>query len=202
MKLPQLEPLLLDLPSGAFGSKADLLAKLGRSNEPLAAMVTCWELGCIPNQLSHAKQGEIIVLQNPGGLVPAAGSAVSETELQSILYYLHQPTVQHLIVCGHTHCKTLTALLGNETKGMLDAYRQILEGVSHRFETLYANRPKFEWHQIIAQESVLHQLANLCSHTVILTKLRAGTLFLHGWLRDDETSQVAVFDPVTGQFSI
>jgi carbonic anhydrase len=201
MRLPELEPLSDDLPAEVFGSKTELLSKLGQSKEPIATLVTCWELGGTPHELSHAKPGEVMVVQNLGGLVAAAGRNENEAISDSILYCLHQPGVQHLIVCGHTQCKTLAALLGNDANSTLDVFRQSRESVSRRFEELYINRPECEWLALIAQESVLLQLANLCGHAAIRPRLRNGSLRLHGWMRDDDTSVIAAFDPASGQFS-
>ena len=72
MSLPRLEPCAHDLPADQFGSASQLLADIGRGDQPVAVMLTCWELGCAPDQVSHANPGEIMVVQNPGGLVPAA----------------------------------------------------------------------------------------------------------------------------------
>jgi carbonic anhydrase len=203
LKLPKLEPHLHELPAEVFGSKIDLIAEMGRSNDPIATMVTCWELGGILDQVSHTIPGKIMVVQNPGGLVAAAGADAkdADSESDSVLYCLHQPTVKHLIVCGHTKCKTLAALVGEDTEGTMDIFRQSLECVTRRFEEIYVKRPAREWLRIIAQESVLQQLANLCVDATIRSRLSNGSLRLHGWMRDDETSVVVAFDPASGQFS-
>jgi carbonic anhydrase len=201
MGLPKLEPHRHDLPADVFGSTAVLLDELGRSEEPIAAMVTCWELACTPHQVSHATPGEIMVVQNPAGLVAAAGANGEVAISESIRYCLQQPTVRHLIVCGHTRCKTIAAILSDDAAGRLDTSCQIRACASRQFEELYANRPAGEWLGIIAQELVLLQLANLGGHAEIQSRLSSGTLHLHGWMRDDETSVVAAFDPASGQFT-
>jgi carbonic anhydrase len=199
MGLPKLEPHLHDLPPEVFGSKTGFLAQLGQSAAPIATMVTCWELASIPQQVSHAEPGEIMVIQNLGGLVAAVGAEASTSD--STLYYLQHPTINHLIVCGHSQCRTLAALLCNNIESTSDAFRLIREYVSRRFEECYMDRPRHEWLGIIAQESVIQQLVNLCGHAIIRTRLRNGSLHLHGWMRDDETSAVSAFDPTLGQFS-
>lgn len=201
MRLPKLEPHAHDVPGEVFGSQAELLAGLGRSNEPVATMVTCWELGSIPHQVSHAKPGEILVVQNPGALVAVSGADSEVTISDSVFYCLQQPAVQHLIVCGHTQCKTLAGLLANDAEAALDAFRETREWVSKRFKELYIQRPQHEWLAIIAQESVIHQLANLYDEATIRHRLENGSLRLHGWMRDDDTSAITAFSPASGQFS-
>jgi len=201
MNLPKLEPHPHELPSAEFGTKVGLLSELGQSNEPIAVMVTCWELGGIPDQVSHASPGEIMVVQCPGGLVAAPDTESNKLDLHSVLYYLQQPSVRHLIVCGHSQCTTLAVLLDDETKSTMDAYRHLIEDVLRRFQSTYIKRPESDWLQIIAQESVLQQLANLRSHKQIQSRLDAGSLFLHGWIREDQTSAIAAFDTNSGQYS-
>jgi hypothetical protein len=62
---------------------------------------------------------------------------------------------------------TLAALLGKNAGGTPDAFREVRKSLSSRFEEVYLNRPEREWLAIIAQESVLLQLANLRRHLVI-----------------------------------
>ena len=107
MKLPLLEPCTHVLPPGDFGTRSQLLAELGQGCEPIAVMLTCWELGWIPDQVSRANPGELFIVQNPGGLLPAADMEDDGAYVASILFGLDMPKVRHLVVCGHTQCKTL-----------------------------------------------------------------------------------------------
>ena len=47
---------------------------------------------------------------------------------------------------------------------------------------------------------ILQQLANLRSQDYIESRLQEGTLHVHAWMRIDQTSAIATYDPVTGQF--
>jgi len=140
------------------------------------------------------------VIQNFGGMV-VEGSADPKVKIaDSIAHCLRNATVQHLIVCGHTRCRSLAALLGKDAQERLKPFRQIRESISRRFE-LYEKRSEHEWLKIIAQETVLLQLAALNSDTSIRFRLSNGSLQLHGWMRDDQTSAITAFDPTTSQFS-
>ena len=69
-------------------------------------------------------------------------------------------------------------------------------------EELPMKLPKLEpsQHNLMVQESVLQQLANPRSHEEIRSRLGAGNLLLHGWVRDDESVAIHVYDAKTGQF--
>jgi carbonic anhydrase len=198
--LPKLEPSHHVLPSEEFGTKQTLLSDIGQGEDPLAVMLTCWELGGTPDQVSHARPGEIMVVQNPGGVLRGAEMPDDGQALDSIYYALSYTTVRHLIVCGHAECKMLEMFVFQSQKDELRGYRELAECVRDRFMAAYKERPPKDWLRIIVQENVLQQLANLRSHTDILSRLNDGSLVLHGWLRDDETSVISSYDPEIGQF--
>lgn len=202
MSLPQLKPYSQELPFHEFSTKQELLNCLGRSDQPVAVMLTCWELGGIPDQVSRAAPGEIMVAQNPGGLVRDVNKHGDGVTFDTIIYCLQQPTVRHLIVCGHTQCHTLAALFCDATEARMGAQRSLLNEVSQRLRANYSKRASSDWLRILAQEAVIQQLANLRSHSPIRSRLDGGSLFLHGWMRDDETSAISAFDPVSGQFCV
>lgn len=201
MNLPLLEPCQHVLPAQEFGKKSQLLEELGQGIEPVAVMMTYWELGFAPDQLSHTNPGEIMVIQNPGGLVPAASMTDEQPFLGSVTDTLNYPTVRHLIVCGHTECKTLGLLVSDNTDEKKNPFRMLLDSVAERFRATYRERPAQDWLGLVVQETILQQLANLRSHSHIQSRLQKGELVLHGWIRDDQTSAITAYDPASGQFN-
>jgi carbonic anhydrase len=201
MTLPQLEPSHHVLPSHEFGTKQEMLSEISQGEDPLAVMLTCWELGGTPDQVSHARPGEIMVVQNPGGLLRGAEMPDDGRALDTVYYALGHATVRHIIVCGHTECKTLGMFVSQASKkNEMDAYCKLADCVRERFMATYKERPPKEWLRIIAQENVLQQLANLRSHKDILSRLNDGSVVLHGWLRDDEASVISTYNPEIRQF--
>ena len=202
MKLPKLEPSQHDLPPSEFGTTWKLKADVGRGDEPTVVMLTCWELGGAPDDVSFlARPGEVMFAQNPGGLVPPVDRREPGSALDTILYALAHPTVRHLIVCGHSECKTLGLLLDDGSQNKSNPFRDLMESVKNRYREAYADRPADERLGLLVQESVLQQLANLRSHEEIRSRLEVGNLLLHGWVRDDESAAIHVYDAKTGQFS-
>lgn len=200
MGLPQLEVCERDLPADEFGSKTQLLADIGQGDQPVIVMLTCSELGFIPDALSNANPGEVMVVQNPGGLVPGAETQDGGSFLESVFYGVRCTTVRHLVVCGHTACTMHRLLLEEKVKDKKNVFRVLMQAVTERCQATYADRPAEEWGGIVVQETVLQQLANLRSHAHIQSRLREGSVRLHGWLRDDETSVITAYDPAVGQF--
>jgi len=200
MDLPPIKACRHDLPANEFGTPKGLLGALGHGNQPIAVMLTCWELGGAPDELSSAKPGELMVVQNLGGLVPASNETCDDSSLASIVYALSLHDVQHLIVCGHSECKALGMLFNEETVGRKHPFHMLKHSVKDRIESVYTDRPLRELLGILVQETILQQLSNLRSHQRIASRLQQGKLMLHGWIRDDANSMITAYDPVTGQF--
>jgi len=196
MRLPVLESCQHILPATEFGTKSRLLAEIGQNDDPIAVMLTCSELGFAPDNVSHANPGEIMIVQG------AAAGAPLDTcgTTASIMYSLHLPTARHLIVCGHTQCGILRMVLAKEAKGNKSPFSMGLQGVSKRLRAIYFDRPEHDWLGIIIQETILQQLVYFRSDTYVQSQLRQGKLSLHGWIRDDRTSSITAYEPVSGQF--
>lgn len=200
MDLPHLEPNRHNFSPYEFGTRAQFVDDLGNGSDPIAVMLTCWELGCRCDNALGADSGEIMVVQNPAGLVPHENGGHEGASMDSIIYGASLATVKHLIVCGHTQCKTLWALLFEETQLMGNPFRRLTECIWNRIDANYSDRTKRDWLDIAVQESVLRQLANIKSYSAVQPLLRRRKLLLHGWIRDDQTSTIAAFDPLSGQF--
>lgn len=183
-----------------FGTKSQVVADAGHRDQPIMIMLTCWELGGTPLELSFADPGAAMIAQNPGGLVAAVDTLQAEVSLETIRYALTRPTIRHLIVCGHTGCNTLRMLLEEDTKNAPNPFRDLIQSVKARVEATYADRSAGDWLGLVVQESVLQQLANLRSHADIRSRLEQGELLMHGWVRDDKTSTVSAYKPKSGQF--
>lgn len=200
MNLPLLAPSVHEFADEEFGTKSKLLAEFGRGDDPIAVVLTCWELAGAPDQLSRAGSGEIMVVQNPGGLVPAAEKPMDDSgALNSVMYALSCPSVRHVIACGHTDCATLKLIARQQRQE--NPFQNPIQAVATRLNATYADRPEEEWLGILVQEVILLQLANLRSHAEIEGRLQQGNLHLHGWIRDDRSSVISAYDPESGQFS-
>jgi carbonic anhydrase len=113
--------------------------------------------------------------------------------------------VPDVIVCGHTHCGAMKALLGPaENLGEMPATRRWL---GHAAATRQIMRDKYqhlEGEQLLTacvEENVLVQLENLRTHPVIAAGLARKTVNLHGWVYKLATGDVFGFNPDEGQFT-
>ena len=77
---------------------------------PQALVITCADSRVHPDILMQAAPGEIFVTRNIGNLVPAYGEMMGG--VSAVLEYaVSALKVRHLVVCGHTDCGAMKALL-------------------------------------------------------------------------------------------
>jgi carbonic anhydrase len=200
MTLAQLQHRAYDLPASEFGTQGQLLTRLGNGQQPVAVMLTCWELGGTPDEISHANPGEVMVVQNPAGIVPCAEFNDRAAAVHSILFGVLQPSVGHLIVCGHVRCQTLSMLLNGGIQDAMAPTRELIADVAERWGSSYHDLPTPWRLEVAVQENIIQQLIHLRSYPEIRSRLQQGNLQLHGWIYDERTSIVVPFNPDTGQF--
>ena len=132
-------------------------------------------------------------MRNAGNLVPPASSGPGG-EAATIEYGLEALGIEHIAVCGHTHCGAMAALRdpslgeGLETvpawlehaRPALERDARVGDGADPLTNTVGAN--------------VLAQLDHLRTWPFVRRRLENGQLTLHGWVYDFETGAVHVAD--------
>jgi carbonic anhydrase len=170
--------------------------------QPLALFVTCSDSRLDPQAHTQAGPGDLFVLRNAGNLIPPFGTGRGG-EAATIEYAIAGLGIRNIIVCGHTHCGAIRALLEPESHAHLtettewllhaESTRQIIAGKC-------AKQPFAERWVSAVEQNVLSQLENLRTHPVVAAGLAHGTLDLFGWVSDLEHGTMRSFDPIRGEF--
>jgi len=104
--------------------------------------------------------------------------------------------VEHIIVCGHSHCGAVRAAYdGAPPEAInLNKWLQLLG------EALLPVQTSPEALERTAQRSVVLQLERLLDYPMVRREVEAGRLRLHGWHYVIEKGDVHVFDAQQGAF--
>jgi len=125
-------------------------------------------------------------------------------EAATIEYAVAVLGVQDVIICGHSHCGAMNAVLCPEQVASLPAVRQWLghaEATSRIIKENYSHLPEGQERlTATVEENVLVQLENLRTHPTVLAALGRKQVKLHGWVYKFESGQVFVYDAEHGQF--
>ena len=186
-----------------FQEHQEFFQDLAQGQSPTALFVTCSDSRIDPNRLTQTKPGELFILRTAGNIVPPYG-AVQGGEAATIEYAVAALEIQHVIVCGHSHCGAMSGLLTPDKLGSLPAVREYLkhaDATRRIIEENYAEVTEFEKRlHLTVEENVLVQLDNLRTHPTVAAAIGRRQLELHGWVYRFETGEVLAFNPAERDF--
>jgi carbonic anhydrase len=188
--------------SGFFASHRELFEQLATTGQqPETLFITCSDSRVVPNLITNAAPGELFIVRNVGNVVPhvdlPGGTAAA------IQYAVEVLNVENVIVCGHTQCGALKAILDPESVAHLAFVKRWLQGtidVKNVIEEKYAHLSGEEKLTAAIQENVLAQLEHLREYPFIAERLDSGALHLNGWIFDVGKGEVFDYDPEHGEF--
>ena len=186
-----------------FPAQKALFTSLKHQQHPVATFFTCADSRIVPNMLLQTGPGEIFTERTPGNIVPKYSDHVGGVTA-SMEYAVMVLRVPLIIICGHTDCGVMKALLEPEqTAGMpaLQSWMRHALGARDRLLRDHTNASKEEKLRLITEYNVLTQLENLRSHPAIEASLANGELEIQGWVYDIGRGTISAADPQTGQFS-
>ncbi len=189
--------------NSVFGQKRDFFEQLSHGQSPETLFITCSDSRINPNLITQTEPGELFILRNAGNIVPPYGSA-SSGEAATIEFAVAGLGVQHIIVCGHSHCGAMAGLLTPAKLADLPSLRAWLahaESTRRIMLDKYSDRVGPARLTTAVQENVLMQLENLRTHPTVASGLARGDIKLHGWVYKIETGEVFAYEPETGQFA-
>ena len=188
--------------SGVFGQQKELFDSLTKGQSPSAMFITCSDSRVVPTLMTQTGPGDLFMLRNAGNLVPPYGP-LHGAEAAAIEYAIEVLKVKDIIICGHTHCGAMKAVLDPASLEKLPATRNWLvyaEATRHLMATHYHDLPNGEKLETCVEENVLVQIENLRTHPSVLAALSRGRLKLHAWVYEIESGNVLAFDGDRGQY--
>src|SRR3954469_15250236 len=111
--------------SGFFASHRALFEQLATAGQqPETLFITCSDSRVVPNLITDAAPGELFIVRNVGNVVPSVdlpgGTAAA------IQYAVEVLNVENIIICGHTQCGAMNAILNPKTMENLPFVRKWL----------------------------------------------------------------------------
>jgi len=191
--------------SKVFPQHSELFERLAKGQQPQALFVCCSDSRVMPEMVMQCEPGDLFPCRNAGNLVPPpyeTGSGVAAT----IEYAVRVLKVKDAIVCGHSDCGAMKALLEREHLEKLPTVNSWLEhaGPGSRWLTktlkdLTAMAPEKRL-QALTEANVITQMQNLCVHHAVAEAIGIGALRVHGWMYDIATGAIRRFDREQGEF--
>ncbi|MDG9717875.1 carbonic anhydrase [Streptomyces sp. DH24] len=180
-----------------FGQRPEEFAKLAEGQSPDVLFITCSDSRVVPALITGARPGELFELRTAGNIVPPYASGRPTGEAATIEYAVEVLGVQDIVVCGHSHCGAVGALVRGDD---LDAVPAVRDWLAHAADAPDGVDTADPTVADAVQSHVLAQLLRLRSYPCIERRLTDGRLRLHGWYYEVHTGAVREHRADTGKF--
>jgi carbonic anhydrase len=186
-----------------FPSKRDLYESLAEKQKPDALFLTCGDSRIDPCLLTGTEPGEIFVERTPGNIVPVHDDTASVGVSASIEYSVVVLGVADIIVCGHSACGAMKALLHPEHLAGIPTTARWLAFAAPAVARLQQHArglTESERLETLTKLNVLEQMAHLHTHPAVEARFETGALGIHGWFYEIHTGRVDAYNPATDTF--
>ncbi len=186
--------------SGVHRTERDLYEALADGQRPETLFVTCSDSRVCPSRMTGAGPGELFVIRNAGNIVPPVGHHGGE--VATIEYAVEALRVRDIIVCGHSDCGAMGAILDPSPLAAMPAVASWLEH-AERVREIVEQLPGLSREEQLdraIEANVLTQLSHLRTHECVAAAVERGELQMHGWVWDIGSGRVRAFEPDVGGF--
>jgi len=188
----------------SFKKHEQLFHKLStQGQKPETLFITCSDSRVDPNLITSSNPGELFIVRNIGNMVPSVEAKLPGGVSAAIEFAVEVLEVSTILVCGHTQCGAMDAILNPERVKHLPYVSKWLKGSSRIPAILEERYGELEPEQRVnaaVQENVLTQLENLRTFDFVAKRLEAGKIALAGWVFKIATGDVFEYDPASEQF--
>jgi carbonic anhydrase len=203
--LEQLKEGVRRFQADVYPQQAQVFAQAASEPQrPHTLFIACADSRVDPNAITSSGPGEVFVMRNIGNMVPAYGemlggvSAVVEFAVSSL-------GVRHIVICGHTDCGAMKALLAPETVAGMPTVTSWLKNAHAALsvaETLHARdsllesgidqAPARSLIDVLMEQNVLLQMQHLKTHPSVARAIAVEELTVSGWIYNIGTGEVDI----------
>ncbi len=167
--------------------------------KPKIMFIGCCDSRVTPDLMLNTRPGDMFILRNVGNFVaPFKHDEDFHGSAAAIEYAVAILKVEHIIVCGHSHCGACESLYKEMpvTNSLIHVKTWLKLGMKAKERTL--KNKKFtteeEMYRETERNSIRHQLNNLLTYPDIKRLLEKKEIKIHGWYYDIETGDMSFYD--------
>jgi carbonic anhydrase len=175
--------------------------------QPHTLFIACADSRVDVEAITSSGPGEVFVTRNVGNMVPPYGGVLGGVSAV-IEYAVTALRVKHVVVCGHSDCGAMKALLSPASTDKMLTVRKWLSNGHAALMVAESAGGEADSHgdkmRRITEENVLMQLVHLRTHPSVAGAIARGELTTSGWIYDIGTGVVRIaedgkrsFEPVS-----
>src|SRR5215468_7194175 len=188
---------------------AERFRDLALAQKPDALFITCSDSRVVPDLLASTHPGDLFTMRNVGNLIPPAtadGISIGDlSEASAIEYAVLVLNVADIVVCGHSECGAMKAVMANSPRPEtpnLAKWLHHAHAAAFRLEQEGALNANLMPHDQLSQLNVLVQLEHLMSYAIVRDRVLTKTLRLNGWWFDVGSGSMYAYDRASRSFEV
>ncbi len=186
----------------------EMFAKLALQQSPDTLFIACSDSRVAVNVFASTDPGDLFVIRNVGNLVPCCncgGQHMAEdtSAAAAIEFAVVRLKVSDIIVCGHSDCGAMHAILnGREKISTMPHLQSWLRHGEPSLAKLTTAPSALSPVNTLSQLNILQQIEHLKSYPVVRERMAEKKLRLNGWWFDLGNADVYAHEEDTGQFTL
>jgi carbonic anhydrase len=173
---------------------APQFAALASGQTPGTMFVTCADSRVVPSIIASAGPGELFVVRNIANLIPKHGDPIDASVGAAIAYAVDVLGVEDIVVCGHSGCGGMKALLGSAPlDASIDRWLAQARPFVEAWRSLPSDKQDLAEHDRFSRACTLQQLDHLATHPSVRNRVIDGSLRLHAWWFDISSARLLAY---------
>ena len=160
---------------------ADLFQELAEGQKPHTLLITCSDSRINPSLITGTDPGELFIVRNIGNVVLPVGT------LAAIEYAVGVLGVAKIIVCGHSGCGAIKALLSDDELPFPNLVKWLEQSQAR---AMLKTLPRSISPDEAARLNVLAQLDLLTGQPMVMEKLKSKELSVAAWFFDVKNGEL------------
>ncbi len=186
-----------------FSEQREFFQQLAAGQAPETLFITCSDSRINPNLITSTEPGELFIIRNAGNIIPPHSQRPGG-EAATIEYAVDALKVTDIVVCGHSQCGAMKAVIDPASLDAMPLVKQWLdnaEATRRIAQSRYGHLRGQELLEVVVAENVLVQIEHLRTQPAVAAALARGAVRLHAWVYEIESGLVFAYDPDNGQYA-
>ncbi len=172
----------------SYASKMD---ELKSGQQPPTLFITCSDSRIMPNEMTSTTFGELFVIRNAGNTIPAAAKGNGNADAATLEYGVKALKVKEIVVCGHSSCGAIGALISGVPQDQLPFVHSYLAELENlKFEI---SKEGLDLKGGIMR-NIKTQMQNVLSYSFVKEAVDRGELSVSGWYYNIENGEVELVE--------
>lgn len=161
--------------------------------KPHTLIVACADSRIQPERITQSDPGELFVTRNIGNMVPTYGEMMGG--VSAVLEYaVSALKVQHVVICGHTDCGAMKALMNPDQLEQMPTVRRWLRNAEAAMSVAREVESQDDFLMSLTKQNVLMQMTHAKTHPSVAGAIARGELVLSGWVYEIGSGNVLIYD--------